>query len=92
MKESSVRRTTDHVAIRQWVEKRGGLPVIRRRADGRGSSLLIVFPHREDPESVRPIDWKSFFDEFERERLEFCHEEECEGRLSYSNQLVERKS
>jgi hypothetical protein len=85
-----LRKTTDHVAIRQWVERRRGYPVRRQRADGYGASLLIVFPGRNEPESVRPVDWKTFFDEFERHGLAFCHEEDGEGQTSYYNELVAR--
>jgi len=84
--------TTDHVAIRRWVEARHGLPAQRRAARDYGAALQIVFPEREAPSSVMPIDWTRFFEEFERDELAFVHEADLGGEASYYNRFVKREA
>lgn len=83
--------TTDHVAIRRWVEARHGVPAQRRAARDYGAALQIIFPEREAPSSVMPMDWTRFFEEFERDELAFVHEADLGGEASYFNRFVKRE-
>ncbi len=84
--------TTDHVAIRRWVEARRGVPAQRRAARDYGAALQIIFPEREAPSSVMPMDWKRFFEEFERDELAFVHDADLGGEASYYNRFVKREA
>ena len=83
--------TTDHVTIRRWVEARHGMPAQRRAARDDGAALQIIFPEREAPSSVMPMDWTRFFEEFERNELAFVHEQDLGGEASYYNRFVKRE-
>lgn len=70
------RRTTDHDAIRQWAEERGGRPA---RAPGddndREAQLRIEFPDEDVSAPLEPIDWDEFFAELDAAGLEFLYQE-----------------
>lgn len=83
--------TTDHIAIRRWVEARHGMPAKRMAARDYGAALQIIFPEREAPPSVMPLDWTRFFEEFESGELAFVHEEDLGGEASYYNRFVKRE-
>jgi len=83
--------TTDHVTIRRWVEARHGVPAQRRAARDYGAALQIIFPEREAPSSVMPMDWTRFFEEFERDELAFVHEQDHDGEAGYYNRFVKRE-
>jgi hypothetical protein len=69
MTDHDGKTTTDHDAIRAWVEARGGRPA--RVADtgdgggdgGGGGILRIDF--QEPDEGLEEIDWETFFEVFE---------------------------
>jgi hypothetical protein len=67
------RRTTDHDAIRQWAEERGGRPV--RARDGEEARLRIEFPDEDVSAPLEPIDWDEFFAELDAAGLEFLYQE-----------------
>lgn len=83
--------TTDHDTIRRWTEERGGRParVAGTVDEGGGGLLRIEFdPSRE---RLEEIDWKTFFDAFEKNRLAFLYQEETdEGEPSRFFKLVDR--
>ena len=83
--------TTDHIAIRRWVEAHHGMPAKRMAARDYGAALQIIFPEREAPPSVMPLDWTRFFEEFESGELAFVHEEDLGGEASYYNRFVKRE-
>lgn len=65
-----MRLITDHEAIRDWVEARGGAPathVTNRKGDGAGQ-LDIHFEGVND-EDLEDISWDDFFEAFERNHL-----------------------
>ncbi len=89
-------RTTDHETIRNWVEERDGQParVEGTEDEGGGVGLLrIDFPDEGDDESLEPIPWDEFFEEFEDSDLAMVYQEETsEGERSYFAKLVSREA
>ncbi|MCE5186501.1 MAG: hypothetical protein LLF76_10290 [Planctomycetaceae bacterium] len=86
--------TTDHETIRKWVEERGGKPaaVKRTRKGDEIGIIRIDFPGYSGEESLEPISWEEFFDEFEDSKLAFVFQEETEsGQKSNFNKLVKRE-
>ena len=61
---------TDHEALREWVEARGGSPAahVSNRGGEASGELDIHFPGVND-DDLEDIDWNSFFDIFERKHL-----------------------
>ncbi len=79
--------TTDHKAIRRWVEERGGRPA-RVKATGKGDDpgiLRVDFGEPED--ALEEISWEEFFEKFEENKLAFLHAEDGKSRF---NKLVHR--
>jgi competence ComEA-like helix-hairpin-helix protein len=91
---ASANRTTDHQAIQDWVEARGGKPAHVKRsgsADDPGI-LRIDFPGYSGEGSLEAIDWDSWFDDFERNRLAFLYQEKtADGQQSRFSKLVRRQ-
>jgi hypothetical protein len=79
---SEAKTTTDHAAIRRWVEERGGRPVsvegTERRSDPAGV-LRIDFPGHGAEEGLTELSWEDFFEKFEKEKLAFLHQDETKG-------------
>lgn len=92
---SSATKTTDHDAIRKWVEDRKGTPS-RVEAKGHkqsGGILRIDFkdPEGSEDESLEPIDWDSFFKTFDENDLAFLHQDKtADGKVSRFNKFVSR--
>lgn len=89
---SAAEATTDHRVIREWVETRGGQPArVGSTGDGDVGVLRIDFPGRGEDEDLEAIDWQTFFDAFEDNRLAFLYQERTEGgQISRFNKLVSR--
>jgi hypothetical protein len=83
----SRRRTTDHAAIRRWVDARGGHPAVVTGTAGEGEHVLrLDLPGGySGQEFLEPVSWEEFFAVFEEKRLAFEYEDE--GRFY---RLVER--
>lgn len=80
--------TTDHDQIRQWAEARDGKPAMVD-TDRPGGILRIDFGEPE--ESLKSIDWETFFRIFEENDLAFLYQEETkEGGTSRFNKFVAR--
>ena len=67
--------TTDHDAIRRWVEERGGRPVSVKGTGGDDAGILRI-DFGEPEESLEPIDWDEWFRKFDENDLEFLYQEE----------------
>ncbi len=67
--------TNDAERIRDWADRRGGVPVRVDRAE-RGTDLAVV----GDPSAVdgKRIDWEEFFDRFGAEGLAFRYREDAD--------------
>jgi hypothetical protein len=76
--------TTDHEAIRAWVEDRNGRPAAVR-TDEEGGILRIDFGDAD--ETLEPIEWGEFFRIFDDNNLAFLYQEEGRSRF---NKFVER--
>jgi hypothetical protein len=77
---SSASTTTDHDEIRQWVEQRGGHPVIVSDTENNGRAggmLRIDFddPGGEDDMGLHRIKWEEFFEVFDASELAFLRGE-----------------
>ena len=84
--------TTDHDAIRRWVEERDGHPAVVKATHGeRGGLLRIDFDPPED--SLGRIEWDEFFATFDENNLAFLCQDETEGgRTSRFVKFVDRDS
>lgn len=78
---SQAEATTDHDAIRRWVEDRGGRPAAVKSTHSGGETgiLRIDFPGYGDDDALEEIGWDEFFEKFEREKLAFLHQDETGG-------------
>jgi hypothetical protein len=69
---ASATRTTDHEAIRRWVEERGGIPAIVKGTEG---LLRIDFVRGEKSggraASLEEVDWERWFEIFDDSELAF---------------------
>ncbi len=85
--------TTDHDAIRRWVEERGGRPARVRDTGGDDDPgiLRIDYPGRGDDESLEQISWDDFFEAFEANELAFLYQDETsDGDQSRFSKFVSR--
>ena len=73
------KKTTDHAAIKQWREKRDGVPAtVRGTGEGADVGVLrIDFKRAEGKESsLTPIGWEEFFSKFDEKGLAFLYQDE----------------
>ena len=88
--DSEGRRTTDHDAIRNWVEERDGQPARVEGTENGGTGVLRIDFTGDD--SLEDISWDEFFDAFEENDLALVYQEETdEGEESYFAKLVSRE-
>jgi len=90
---SAANTTTDHDAIRKWIEQRDGRPAVVKSTEGngRGGGLLRVDFQDED-EALDVIDWDEFFRIFDENKLAFLHQDKTsDGGTSRFNKFVERE-
>jgi hypothetical protein len=71
--------TTDRKAIKEWVEARGGQPVVINDNGSYSDILRIEFPAHGNSEKKRNIKWDEFFQRLEEANLEFFGEENVQG-------------
>jgi len=89
MSESNT--TTDHAAIRKWVEERHGVPTTVKETEQNGHAgvLRIDFGPREA--RLEQIGWDEFFDKFDEAGLAFLHQEKTkDGKVSRFHKFVSR--
>ena len=82
--------TTDHDAIRKWVEARHGRPAVVKGTEGEdGEGILrIEFRHGE---ALEDVDWDTFFETFEDRGLAFLHQDKtADGKESRFFKFVKR--
>jgi hypothetical protein len=85
--------TTDHDAIRKWVEDRGGRPASVKDTGSGGTPgiLRIDFPGRGDDDALQEISWDDFFKGFDENNLAFLYQEKtADGSESRFNKFVRR--
>jgi competence ComEA-like helix-hairpin-helix protein len=91
---ASASRTTDHQAIQEWVQARGGQPAHVKRTGGDSDPgiLRIDFPGFSGEGSLEQLDWDSWFDAFEQNQLALLYQETtASGEQSRFNKLVRRR-
>ena len=88
---SAAETTTDHDAIRAWVESRGGTPArVRGTEDDEGEGILRI-DFAEPDEALEPISWEEFFETFEDRNLAFLYQDEtADGQESRFFKFVNR--
>jgi hypothetical protein len=77
--------TTKPDFIRAWVSERQGWPALRRNPGTSGSEyrLFIGFPDTPPDKNIIRVNWETFINKFERDRLSFMYEEtEAHGDLA----------
>lgn len=84
--------TRDHDTIRQWAEKRGGIPSMVKGTGGKKDDtgiLRIDFPGYSGDGSLEEISWDEFFAKFDESKLEFLYQEQtADGKESRFNKFV----
>lgn len=86
--------TTDHHAIRSWVEERGGHPACVKQTGGRneGGLLRIDFPGYSGAATLQEISWTEFFKTFDAQKLAFLYQDvTLGGQKSNFNKLISRE-
>jgi hypothetical protein len=75
--------TTDHQAIRRWIETHNGHPSVVRATQGRRkeSAGLLRVDFGTPEESLEEISWDDFFDTFEQNNLAFLYQDEKDSRF-----------
>lgn len=88
---SSAETTTDHDAIRRWIEERKGRPSrVAATAEGGDGLLRVDFGDRDD--ALEEISWDEFFRIFEENGLAFLHQDETrDGKPSRFVRFVKRE-
>lgn len=89
-KQMHSQKTTNHEAIKAWVEAREGRPSIVRASKSEDSGILrIDFPGYSGDNSLEPISWDKFFQIFDKEGLQFLYQDTTEdGEMSNFNKFV----
>jgi hypothetical protein len=81
--------TTDHQAIRQWADSKGGKPAAVQRTHQGGDIGIVrlMFPQAQQSghESLVEISWDEFFEEFEKRELALVYDQD-----SMFNKIVGR--
>lgn len=87
---STAKKITDHDQIKRWAEDRGGVPavVIATEAGENAGLLRFDFDGRDD--SLREIDWDTFFEAFDSNDLALLAQDEIDGSISRFFKFVER--
>lgn len=84
--------TTDHKTIRNWAEERDGRPAIVTREEEETELLRINFPGFAE-DNLKDIDWKRWFEIFDKKELALVYQEETkDGEISNFNKIVVRNT
>ena len=90
---STSNQTHDHQKIKEWAEKRNGVParVSGTESGGDEGILRIHFPEFSKSDELQEISWDDFFGDFDKENLDFLYQEEKEnGEQSTFHKFVNR--
>jgi hypothetical protein len=89
----SSKTTTDHEAIKQWVEERDGRPATVKGTSRENDAglLRIEFPGFGRDQNLEEIDWDKFFTKFDQSSLAFLYQDQTkEGKPSRFFKFVRR--
>lgn len=84
-RSAAANTTTDHDEIRNWVESRGGFPAhVKRTGRARKDPgvLRIDYPGYSGAGSLERIDWDTWFEAFEKNKLAFLYQDKRGSRFS----------
>jgi hypothetical protein len=90
---STSNQTHNHQTIREWAEKRGGVPakVMGTEKNGDEGVLRIYFPKFSTSDELEEISWEDFFNDFEKDWLDLLYQEsKADGEESTFYKLVSR--
>jgi hypothetical protein len=89
---SQASTTTDHKAIRHWIEERKGRPSVVKGTEGRDGEGILRVDFREPDDKLETIDWDIFFETFEDRKLAFLHQDRtADGKVSRFFKFVRRE-
>ncbi len=77
-------KTTDHNAIKSWVEEHDGVPMkVKGTEKGDSALLRIGFPDNKnsDSENLEEISWEEFFKVFDENKLALLYQPEDNDKL-----------
>lgn len=87
---TAAQRMTDHQAIRQWAEERGGRPSrVKGTESGRQGEGILRLDFGEQDDSLEEISWDEFFRIFDDRKLALLIPED-KGSDSRFNKFVSR--
>ncbi|MFP4052736.1 MAG: hemerythrin domain-containing protein [Phycisphaerae bacterium] len=87
---STVQLTTDHETIKTWAKERNGKAAqVEGTGDGDPGVLRIEFPDAGKADSLKRIQWPSFFKKFDEQGLALLYQDQTErGEISRFCKLV----
>jgi len=92
---SSSKQTHNHATIKAWAEKHGGVPaIVADTVKGDNDGVLrIHFPkHSENKSDLKEIDWDTFFENFDSNKLDLLYQEEkSDGEESTFHKFINRE-
>jgi glutathione synthase/RimK-type ligase-like ATP-grasp enzyme len=89
---SQASTTTDHKAIRKWIEERKGRPTVVKGTEGKDGEGILRVDFREPDEKLEEIPWDEFFETFEDRKLAFLHQDKtADGKTSRFFKFVHRE-
>lgn len=89
----SAQTTTDHKAIRRWIEQRKGFPasVISTRHGDETGILRVCFDKKLLSSQLHRLAWDEFFAKFDAGDLAFLHtDKKSDGTISRFSKFVKR--
>jgi len=88
---SEAEQTTDHAAIRKWVDERGGQPATVKATEEDGHAGILRVDFDPPDEGLDRIGWDEFFDKFDEAGLAFLHQDRTkDGQVSRFHKFVRR--
>jgi hypothetical protein len=89
--KTSSKTTTDHDTIRNWAEKRGGVPATVEGTEKDSEEAGILRLEFRKYNDLEQIDWDAFFEKFEKSKLAFLYQDKTAGgRLSRFHKFIQR--
>lgn len=74
-KDSGATTTTDHAAIKAWIEARGGRPSVVSGTEGDDGEGILRVDFGPPEDRLEEIGWEAFFETFEQRKLAFLHQD-----------------
>ena len=89
---SSASTTTDHKAIRTWIEARKGRPAVVKNTEGADGEGILRVDFRDHGKALEDVEWDTFFETFDDRKLAFLHQDKtADGSESRFFKFVKRE-